>query len=105
MIRFDKTTVAPVGESRAYDEKMPIRNAAIEKIAEVIITERKLLHIKRDESAGKIIRLEISIAPIIRIPITMVTAVSTARRVLKIPVLTPVAFANSSSKVIAKILL
>jgi hypothetical protein len=32
--------------------------------------------------AGKMIRLEISMAPIIRIPTTMVTAVSTAVRIL-----------------------
>ena len=38
---------------------------------------------KRQEvRAGKMIRLEISMAPIIRMPRTMVTAVSTARIVL-----------------------
>ena len=54
---------------------------------------------------GKIIRLEIRSAPIIRIPNTIVTAVNTAIRVLYRFARTPVARAKVSSKVIAKILL
>ena len=56
-----------------------------------------------DVSAGKMIRLEIKSAPIIRIPRTIVTAVSTAISVLYIPALTPVAWAKVSSNVMAKI--
>ena len=52
-------------------------------------------------SAGKMTRLEISIAPIIRMPSTMVRAVSTDRRVLYSPTFTPVARAKLSSKVMA----
>lgn len=46
------------------------------------MTDRNVLHTRIDVSAGKMIRLEISMAPIIRMPRTMVTAVSTARIVL-----------------------
>ena len=41
-------------------------------------TPRKLLNTRMEVRAGKRIRLEISIAPIIRIPITIVIAVRTA---------------------------
>ena len=105
IIKFTITTVAPVGESSINEENIPIMNAITETIAEVITTAPKLLHTRRAERAGKIIRLDISIAPIIRIPITLVTAVKTAIRELKRVVFVPVAFANESSKVIAKILL
>ena len=49
---------------------------------ELIITERKFLKICMDVRAGKIIRLDISMAPIILIPKTMVTAVKSAKRLL-----------------------
>ena len=39
------------------------------------MTLRKLLNTRMDDIAGKIIRLEISSAPIMRIPSTIVTAV------------------------------
>ena len=42
------------------------------------MTDRNVLHTRIDVSAGKMIRLEIKRAPIIRIPSTIVTAVSTA---------------------------
>ena len=54
------------------------------------------------DSAGKITRLEMSIAPIIRIPSTMVKAVSTDSRVLYSPTFTPLAREKLSSKVMAK---
>ena len=50
--------------------------------AEHSTTARKLLHTRIADRAGKIIRLEMSSAPIIRIPSTTVTAVSTAMSVL-----------------------
>lgn len=46
------------------------------------ITPEKLLNTRMEVRAGKMIRLEIIMAPIIRMPRTMVTAVSTARIVL-----------------------
>ena len=70
-----------------------------------MITPRKVLHTRMDVSAGKMIRLEISSAPIMRIPRTMVTAVRTAIRVLYRLAFTPVASANVSSNVMANILL
>ncbi len=45
-------------------------------------TLRKLLNTRIEVSAGKITRLEIRSAPIIRIPSTIVTAVSTAATLL-----------------------
>ena len=49
---------------------------------EQITTPRKLFSTRMALRAGKITRLEISIAPIIRMPSTMVRAVSTLRSVL-----------------------
>ena len=60
------------------------------------MTDRNVLHTRIDVSAGKMIRLEIKRAPIIRIPSTIVTAVSTAISVLYRLAFTPVAWANVS---------
>ena len=54
------------------------------------------------ESAGKMMRLEISIAPIMRMPSTTVSAVSSESRVLYRPTRIPVAREKFSSKVTAK---
>ena len=54
-------------------------------------------------SAGKITREEISMAPIIRIPSTMVSAVRRARSALYRSARSPVAREKLSSKVTAKI--
>ena len=54
-------------------------------------------------SAGKITSEEISMAPIIRIPSTMVSAVRMASRVLQASTFSPVAREKLSSKVTAKI--
>ena len=83
---------------------MPIKKQKTDKKAEQVTTERKLLKIRMLVSAGKITRLEMSRAPISRIPSTMVTAVNNAMSILYHPALTPVARAKFSSKVIAKIL-
>ena len=77
----------------------------IDRIPDERTTPRKLLKIRIDVRAGKIIRLEISIAPIIRIPSTMVIAVRMAIKILYHSTLTPVALAKFSSKVTAKTLL
>lgn len=53
--------------------------------------------------AGNIIKLDISKVPIILIPITMVSAVSIASKVLYTSIFIPVAFAKLSSKVIENI--
>ena len=57
---------------------MPMQKQITDKIPEDHTTPLKLLNTRMDVNAGKMIRLEISIAPIIRIPSTMVTAVKTA---------------------------
>mgnify|MGYP007034213890 CR=1 FL=1 len=64
-------------------------------------TPKKLLKIRMEVSAGKITRLEISMAPIIRIPRTIEIAVRTAIRRLKADTRPPVAYAKLSSHVTA----
>ena len=54
----------------------------MEITADAITTERNCLKIRIADNAGKMIKLEISIVPIIRIPTTMVTAVSKAISIL-----------------------
>ena len=75
----------------------------MDTIAEQITTARKRENTRMDVSAGKIIRLEMSIVPMMRMPTTMVTAVSTAMSRLYSPAFSPVARANASSKVTANI--
>ena len=64
----------------AYGSSLTIGDAAavIDTTAELITTERKRENTRMDDSAGKMIRLEISSVPIIRIPTTTVMAVSMA---------------------------
>ena len=80
--RLAATMLAPVGVSRKYEATAPIRKQPTEIAAAVTMTARKLLHTRMAESAGKMIRLEMSSAPIMRMPRTTVIAVSTARSVL-----------------------
>ena len=70
-----------------------------------MVTLRKLLQSRIAVSAGKMMRLEISIVPIILIPTTIVSAVRSAMSILYAFVFTPDAFAKSLSNVTAKILL
>ena len=79
---FTHTMLAPHGVSAAYEINIPIMNVTTETTAEQIVTDLKLLKILIEHSAGKMIRLEISILPISRIPITIVTAVSRAISIL-----------------------
>ena len=72
-------------------------------MAELITTPLKLLQINIELIAGKTTSAEIMTAPIISIPITMVTAVKTDVSILYRLVFTPVAYAKSSSKVSANI--
>ena len=57
---------------------MPMQKQITDKTPEDHTTPLKLLNTRMEVSAGKMIRLEISMAPIIRNPSTMVTAVQTA---------------------------
>ena len=76
------TTLAPAGVLKAKEMTIPAQKLPTAITAEQIITERKLLNTLIAERAGKIIRLEMSSAPIILIPTTTVTAVSMASSVL-----------------------
>ena len=57
---------------------MPAAKQHTASTAEQTVTERKLLNTLMAESAGKIMRLDMSSAPIMRMPSTTVTAVSMA---------------------------
>ena len=76
------TILAPVGVENAYDATKPMKKQMMEITADAITTERNCLKIRIADHAGKMIKLEISIVPIIRIPTTMVTAVSKAISIL-----------------------
>ena len=72
------TTLAPEGSSKAYDAAMPSTKHTTEMTAENTTTALKLRHRRMLVSAGKMMRLDIRSAPIMRMPRTTVTAVSTA---------------------------
>ena len=76
------TTLAPAGDAHTYDTVIPTTKHTTEITPELIITLLNVRHTRIDVSAGKMIRLEIRSAPIIRIPNTIVTAVKTAINVL-----------------------
>ena len=81
----------------------PTQKHTTEVTAAQRITPRKLLNSRMAVRAGKITSEEMSIAPIIRIPSTMVRAVRMASRVLQASTFNPVAREKLSSKVTAKI--
>ena len=87
---------------RRYDPVSPRQKQTTESAAAKHTTERKLLKRRMAERAGKMIRLESSIAPIMRMPSTTVSAVRTERMVLYVPTCTPVARAKDSSNVTEK---
>ena len=70
--------LAPVGADQIKDVTNPIKKQTIDSTADDIVTLRKLLNTRIDVNTGKIIKLEIIIAPINLIPITTVKAVKTA---------------------------
>jgi hypothetical protein len=95
------TTLAPVGVAYIYEMTIPAKKHSIETRAEQTVTLKNFLNRRIELRAGKIIRLEISMAPIMRIPSTIVRAVKIAMSVLYKPVFIPAAFAKVSSKVTA----
>ena len=101
-MRSQTTTVAPTGVESRYDPVSPRQKHMTESPAAKHTTERKLLNTRIADSAGKMMRLESSIAPIMRIPSTTVSAVRTDRIVLYVPTRTPVARAKDSSNVTEK---
>ena len=94
--------LAPAGVERKKLAQMPKKKHSNAKIAEQITTLKKLLKIRIALRAGKTNKLEIIIAPIKRIPITIVKAVKTAISALNLSTLMPDAFAKVSSKVTKK---
>ena len=74
--------LAPVGVERKKEATSPTRKQPTEMHAAQTITLRKLRHTRMAERAGKMMRDEMSSAPIMRMPSTTVTAVSTASSVL-----------------------
>ena len=95
--------LAPVGADSRNEATSPIKKHATDKTADEIVTLQKLLNTRIDVNTGKIIRLEIIIAPIKRIPTTIVNAVSSANIRLYLADEIPLAVANVSSNVTANI--
>ena len=76
------TTLGPVGVDKAKLMIMPAAKQRADSSPEHITTPLKVLQSRMEVSGGKIIRLDMSSAPIMRIQSTMVTAVRPAKRVL-----------------------
>ena len=79
---FAATTLAPAGIEKQNETNRPAKKQTTETIAEVTTTFLNDLHTRIAVNAGNITRLDMSIAPIILMPITIVTAVSNETRVL-----------------------
>lgn len=78
--RLTMTTLAPVGVENRKEAIRPTTKQETESTAEQSTTPLKLWNRRIELSAGKMIRLEMSRVPIMRMPTTMVTAVSAAMR-------------------------
>ena len=70
--------LAPAGVDHAKLVRIPAKKQVTERTAEKITTFLKLLKMRIALNAGKTMRLEIIMAPIRRIPTTIVSAVKTA---------------------------
>jgi hypothetical protein len=97
--------VEPTGVPANMENTIPINAQATEATAEKIVTALKLLSTLIAERAGKITSAEISSEPTKFMASTIITAVIVAISKLYNPTLVPTAFAKSSSKVTANILL
>jgi len=62
-IKLTITMLAPAGVSKAYDATIPQKKQTMDRNAENMMTPRKLLNMRIDDNAGKMIRLEMSSAP------------------------------------------
>ena len=82
MLACTNTTAAPDGKLNAIETIAPKKNATAEIIAAVMITGLNVLNNCIADKPGKMIRLEISIVPISRIPKTIVIDVSIARTIV-----------------------
>ena len=79
---FATTTDAPAGVEKANDPTIPAKKQTTDTAAEVTTTPLKLRQTRIEVSAGKMMREEMSIAPMMRIPTTMVIAVKKAMSML-----------------------
>ena len=99
------TIVGPIGVPIRIEIRKPVIVHTTEVITEHIVTERKLLNMRIDDSAGKIISADTSSEPTRFIASTITTAIITAVRKLFSFARVPVATAKFSSKVTENILL
>ena len=77
-IKFATTILAPAGVDQAKDATIPRKKQSTESIAEKTTTLKKLLKTRMALRAGNTIKLDIIMAPMRRIPTTIVRAVKTA---------------------------
>lgn len=99
------TIVEPTGVAHRIASKIPISEVVVEITAAAIVTEMKFRKTRIADNDGKIINAEIKSEPTKFIAKTMIMAIITAMKRLYFPAFIPVAVANSSSNVTAKILL
>ena len=97
--------VEPTGVPYTIETSIPRTAQITDAHAEHITTALKFLNTRIAESAGKITSADIKSEPTRFIASTIITAIIVAVSTLNASVLTPVAFANVSSKVTANILL
>ena len=76
--RFTTTMLAPAGRLKKNENAIPAKKQITLRTADKRVTAKKLLQTLMEVRAGKMIRLEIIMAPIRRIPITTVRAVRRA---------------------------
>ena len=98
------TIVGPIGVPATMEISNPLAAHTTEIIAELTVTDLKLLNTRIALNAGKIIKADINNEPTKFIAKTIMTAVTTAINKLYKLALTPVARAKFSSNVTAKIL-
>ena len=99
------TIVGPTGVPATMDINKPEAAQNTEIIAELMVTDLKLLNTRIALNAGKMIKADINNEPTRFIARTIMIAVTTAINRLYKLAFTPVALAKFSSKVTAKILL
>ena len=80
--KFASTMLAPTGRLKLYELYNPAKKHTTDTMPEIKTTYLNPLTTAPAESAGNMIRLEISIVPIILIPTTIVSAVKTAISIL-----------------------
>lgn len=99
------TIVDPTGVPAMIELKIPIVAQKVDKSAEHMVTDLKLLNKRIEDKAGKITNAEISKEPTKFMARTIITAIITAIIRLYALAFMPVDVAKVSSKVTAKILL